>query len=113
MILKKDFIFLALVISIATGSLFIGTSSVKAEDVWAATTANGDKAYVVSESVYNEGDGFGCKVKLYTNRTAKWHVEDFFFDQQDDGTWLLYRDGKLEKTWGFERLVFDVASRYR
>ena len=113
MILRKKNFFLALVINIAIGSMFLGISNVQAEDVWAATTRNGDMAYVVSESVFNEGNGFGCKVKLYTNRNSKWHVEDFFFDQQNDGSWLLYRNGKLEKTWGFERLVFDVASRYR
>lgn len=111
--MKKGLLSLMAAGSICFGSMFLFPDRASAEDVWAATTGNGDRAYVVSESVYNQGNGFGCDVKLYTNSRRSWHTEAFFFGQDENGNWFLYRNNKLESTWGFEREVFKVASRYR
>ena len=111
--MKKGLFSVLAAAGIALGSLFVAPGTVSAEDVWAATTANGDRAYVVSESVYNQGNGFGCNVKMYTHRSNSWSTEAFYFGQDENGKWFLYRNNKLEPTWGFERNVFEVASRYR
>lgn len=104
-------------------ALFLGTSmfsplSAEAEDVWAMTAANGDMAYVMTETVYNDGDNFGCKAKsLYSQgggRASKtWHIETYYFGLDDSGNWYCYRNGKLTDLTGGDRAIFNTAMKYR
>ena len=103
----------ALAGGIVCGGLFLSIPSAEAVDVWACTTTNGDKAYVESETVYNDGANFGCKVKLYYARTSAWHVEDFYFGLDENGHWFCMRNGHTDPLIGSNVSIFNVAKQYR
>lgn len=94
------------------GQMATGTSA-EAADVWAFTATNGDRAYVMTETVYNDGANFGCKVKLYYSRDASWHTDNFYFGLDEYDRWFAMRNGHYDTLTGVTKAIFDVARQYR
>lgn len=109
--MKKLLVAMALFLGISAFSPF----SAEAKNVLAFRGGINTEFNVVAESVYNDGDNFGCQVIVFSGRKFERtsHTYSYYFELGGGGTWYCYRDGKEESMTEVNTAIFNTAMEYR